>query len=104
FVGCAATNAAPYWNSSNGTNLVTAKGYVPEAPWNDSCLNPAWATYIESLAPLVGYSAPTSPEAACNFVYNNWQAINAGQISAGGQQFVIAYIIDSVGAGGGASN
>lgn len=26
-----------YWNSSNGTGQVSAKGYIPEMPWNDSC-------------------------------------------------------------------
>ena len=33
--------ASPFWNASNGTNgsfiQTSAKGYVPEWPWNDSC-------------------------------------------------------------------
>jgi subtilase family serine protease len=33
---------ANYWNPSNGTNEESAKGYIPEVAWNDSCTNP-WA-------------------------------------------------------------
>lgn len=33
---------ATYWNASNGTNQESAKGYIPEVAWNDSCANP-WA-------------------------------------------------------------
>ena len=33
---------ATYWNSSNGANEESAKGYIPEVAWNDSCANP-WA-------------------------------------------------------------
>ncbi|MGO9088061.1 MAG: Ig-like domain repeat protein [Candidatus Sulfotelmatobacter sp.] len=31
-----------YWTSSNGTNEESAKGYIPEVAWNNSCANP-WA-------------------------------------------------------------
>ncbi|HMG84132.1 MAG TPA: Ig-like domain repeat protein [Terracidiphilus sp.] len=35
------SSAAPYWNSTNsGTNGSSAKGYIPEVPWNDTCTNP----------------------------------------------------------------
>ncbi|HVJ51555.1 MAG TPA: S53 family peptidase [Aliidongia sp.] len=26
-----------YWNATNGTTLGSAKSYIPEIPWNDSC-------------------------------------------------------------------
>ncbi len=33
-------NAATYWNAtSNPTTQASAKGYIPEATWNDSCTN-----------------------------------------------------------------
>jgi hypothetical protein len=32
-------NYAPYWSASNGTNLASALGYIPEMTWNDSCTN-----------------------------------------------------------------
>jgi subtilase family serine protease len=33
---------AKYWNPSNGANQESAKGYIAEVAWNDSCTNP-WA-------------------------------------------------------------
>ncbi len=33
---------ATYWNATNGTNQESAKGYIPEVAWNDSCTN-AWS-------------------------------------------------------------
>jgi Pro-kumamolisin, activation domain/Bacterial Ig-like domain (group 3)/Abnormal spindle-like microcephaly-assoc'd, ASPM-SPD-2-Hydin len=29
-----------YWNTANSTTLATAKGYLPEVPWNSTCTNP----------------------------------------------------------------
>jgi hypothetical protein len=29
------TNPTTYWNSSNGTNLASARGYIPEGAWNE---------------------------------------------------------------------
>jgi subtilase family serine protease len=105
FHGCAASDAAAYWNTSNNaTNQSTAKGYVPETPWNDTCLNPTWTTFIQSVAPLFSLSAPSNPEAACNFIYNKWYFMNQQNVANGGQQFVLASFVDTVGAGGGASN
>ena len=106
----APTQGSPaYWNTSNnGTTGASAAGYVPEIPWNDTCLNPIWASYIQSLAPLVvqatGASAPTNPEAACNYVQNNWYAINQQQITTGYAPFILATYVDTVGGSGGASN
>ena len=31
---------AKYWNTTNGTQLQNAKGYMPEVPWNSTCTNP----------------------------------------------------------------
>jgi subtilase family serine protease len=88
-----------YWNTSNnGTTGESAAGYVPEIPWNDSCLNPIWASFIESIAPLVGISTPTNPEAACNFVQNNWSTIYQKD------SVMLANFVDTVGGSGGASN
>src|SRR6185503_1434564 len=34
-------NPLTYWNMSNtSATLESAKGYIPEVPWNDSCDNP----------------------------------------------------------------
>jgi subtilase family serine protease len=52
------TNPAQYWNSSNTSGTqASAKGYIPEITWNDSCTNAVWGT-------LGGFS--TNAEANCN--------------------------------------
>jgi subtilase family serine protease len=38
------TNAATYWNTTNNSNQASAKGYIPETTWNDSCTNAIWET------------------------------------------------------------
>ena len=34
-----------YWNASNGTGYGSAKGYIPEQPWNDSCASEINSTF-----------------------------------------------------------
>jgi len=90
--------AAPYWNSANAANGSSAIGYVPEVPWNDTCANPFTVAFLEGWATNQDYTGSvTDAESGCNFVYNDWQTIddNAG--------VDLAYIIDTVGGGGGAS-
>jgi subtilase family serine protease len=99
------SSPGPYWNTSNNsTTGVSAAGYVPETPWNDTCMNPIQAAFLESLANLTGPSVPSNPEAACDYVQNYWYQINAAQENAGYGQFVIAYFVDTVGGSGGASS
>jgi hypothetical protein len=45
-----------YWNSTNGKQDQTAKGIMPEVPWNSTCTNPL-------VVPLFG---ATSAEELCN--------------------------------------
>lgn len=67
-----------YWNSANNpTTQQSAKGYIPETTWNDSCTN--------SLAVTLGYGS--TAEQACN---------NSQMLQAGG--------VNSTGGSGGASN
>ncbi|HET6179067.1 MAG TPA: Ig-like domain repeat protein [Candidatus Sulfotelmatobacter sp.] len=67
-----------YWNSTNSASTQqSAKGYIPETTWNDSCTN--------ALAVTLGYGS--TAEQACN---------NPQMISAGG--------VNSVGGSGGPSN
>jgi hypothetical protein len=103
FQGCLSSNAATYWNTSNSSQQSSAKGYVPETPWNDTCLNPIWRSYFQSIAPLFGYTAPANAEAACNFIYADWSAVNQKEEQSYGSQFVMAPWIDTVGGSGGAS-
>jgi Pro-kumamolisin, activation domain/Bacterial Ig-like domain (group 3) len=67
-----------YWNSSNNaTTQQSAKGYIPETTWNDSCTN--------ALAVTLGYGS--NAERACN---------NPQMIANGG--------VNSVAGSGGPSN
>lgn len=34
-----------YWNSGNGSGLGSAKSYIPEQPWNDSCASEIMAKF-----------------------------------------------------------
>ena len=60
-----------YWNSANNsTTQESAKGYIPETTWNDSCTN--------SLAITLGYGS--TAEQACN----NQQMIEKGGVNSTG--------------------
>jgi subtilase family serine protease len=48
-----------YWNSTNGTTYGSAKSYIPEIPWNDSC-----ASYL--VYNVEGYSSATGTSGFCN--------------------------------------
>ena len=66
-----------YWNSANApTTQLSAKGYIPEVPWNDSCTSAA----------LVFYGFSTSAITNCN----NPQLLDS--------------TVDTVGGGGGKSS
>lgn len=51
------TNPLQFWNNNNSSTGESAKGYIPETTWNDSCTNAVWGT-------LGGLS--TNAEANCN--------------------------------------
>jgi len=51
-----ASNASTFWNASNGTGVGSAKSYIPEITWNDSC---AASATTGSLATCAGV-APDS--------------------------------------------
>ena len=51
------TNPLQFWNTSNDpTTQASAKGYIPEIPWNSSCTNPLFSS--------AGFS--TNAETNCN--------------------------------------
>jgi len=51
----AGTNST-YWNSTNTTTFGSAKSYVPEVPWNDSCANTLIADYVTGSTVTYGSS------------------------------------------------
>ncbi len=54
----AGTNST-YWNSTNSSTYESAKSYVPEIPWNDSCASALISGYL-------GYSEPYGSTGFCN--------------------------------------
>ncbi len=97
--------AAPYWSASNSANGASALGYMPEIPWDDSCTNPLALPYFQSWATQLknaGFSAtsPTDAETACSFAVQWYTTILMGTSG----QTDISQFVNTVGAGGGASN
>ena len=64
-----------YWNTTNSSKGATAKGYVPEIPWNSTCTS----SYVISL------SADTTAEQFCNDTYDGQYEAYQGfvHVSAG---------------------
>jgi subtilase family serine protease len=48
-----------YWNSTNDSKFGSAKSYIPEIPWNDSC-----ASYL--VYHVEGYTSPVGTSGFCN--------------------------------------
>jgi subtilase family serine protease len=94
--GSSTCTAGTYWNSTTATNGSSAIGYVPETPWNDTCANPLTLSALQADASTAGDPSFTTPEGACNFVYNDSLQSDGGLGLSG--------LIDTVGGAGGVSN
>ena len=57
-----------YWSSGNGTYYNSAKSYVPEIPWNNSCASAV-------LAVFKGYGTGYGPSGYCNESYNSLSTV-----------------------------
>jgi subtilase family serine protease len=57
----AGTNST-YWNTTNTATYGSAKSYVPEIPWNDTCASVLGANYL-------GFSRTYGPRGLCNSAY-----------------------------------
>jgi uncharacterized repeat protein (TIGR01451 family) len=55
-------STSTYWSNGNGTYYNSAKSYVPEIPWNDTCAGMILANYW-------GYAGTYGPSSACNATY-----------------------------------
>jgi hypothetical protein len=51
-----------YWNATNSSIFATAKGYIPEIPWNTTCASPSLLTVFASN----GVPSFSSSEQLCN--------------------------------------
>jgi subtilase family serine protease len=73
------SNANSFWNAvgstdPTGATQVSAKGYIPETTWNDSCANTDWG--------LAGFSM--NPETNCNSADPNFQTAIVPEGGGGG--------------------
>jgi subtilase family serine protease len=84
--------ASTYWNTSSDSHGATAKGYIPEIPWNDTCTNPVEDAFINSF-----FSTTDSASTICNKIAN-------GAITSSGNAQGVLNLVNTVGAGGGKSN
>jgi subtilase family serine protease len=63
---------ATYWNATNGTFFNSAKSYIPEMPWDDSCAN-------VPLSNFVGFAVPYGTGGFCNSAFGaNFLIVAAG--------------------------
>jgi subtilase family serine protease len=69
------TNAT-YWNTGNTANYASARSYVPETPWNDSCTGSLLAAYE-------GYTT-SGPGSFCNAAGGLLAAITGTATTAAG--------------------
>jgi len=70
-----ATNSS-YWNSTNTSTYASAKSYIPEIPWNDSCASTL-------LAKAEGYSVTYGTSGFCNSTTGKEYYLTTGSGSGG---------------------
>src|ERR1035437_2616406 len=92
------STASPYWSATNSsTTGASALGYIPEVPWNSTCVNPLVLSSLENDASIVGVSGVTDAESACAFLYDysgyiyNYYSVD------------LSWLVDTVGGSGGKS-
>jgi subtilase family serine protease len=71
----AGTNAQ-YWKSTNNSIFGSAKSYIPEIPWNDSCASTLIAT-------TVGFNVPYGKNGFCNSATGKADFLTTGAGSGG---------------------
>jgi subtilase family serine protease len=76
FSDTASGTNATYWNAGNTANYASARSYVPETPWNDSCTGSLLTTYE-------GYTA-SGPGSFCNTAGGLLAAITGTATTAAG--------------------
>jgi subtilase family serine protease len=84
---------ATYWNTSNdATTLASAKGYIPEAPWNGTCTNPFLVASLNSANSF-------------NLTATEWcDDIGTGFYTFGADENFFLSLVDTVGGSGGVSS
>ena len=93
--------AAQYWNTTNNaTTGASAKGYVPEVPWNDTCAGTFGFQVTQLIASDLGVPGVDDAELGCNFAASAYYD-RLVYYDFGGYE--MAYLVDIIGGSGGAS-
>ena len=66
-----------YWSSTNSSTYGSARSYIPEIPWNDSCASSLLATYN-------GFTATFGANGFCNSAIAKQQGLQAVGAGSGG--------------------
>lgn len=94
---------SPYWASSNtapagaSNASISAMGYVPEMPWNETCSNPFMLPLLIQLAVDLDVSNVVNTEQSCNLIADNLSTLDSEYPYA-------VDLLDVAGGGGGVSN
>ena len=75
---------ATYWNTTNGSSLASAKGYIPEMVWNDSCDDGHDPNYFTLCAPNTLLPTVSADGGGVSTVYAtpSWQTLNVTGLNA----------------------
>ncbi|MEI9974543.1 MAG: hypothetical protein WDO73_22350 [Ignavibacteriota bacterium] len=68
---------AQFWNSTNTATYGSAKSYIPETPWNDSCAGSLLSQYL-------GYNTPYGSNGFCNSTTANQDGLLSVSGGSGG--------------------
>ncbi len=76
------TNESPtfwqtYWNTTNGTGFGSAKSYIPEVPWNDSCAMELMSQFY------TGSTLTYGTTGFCNSTFGKAEFLSTGSGSGG---------------------
>lgn len=50
-----------YWSNKNGASLGSAKSYIPEIPWDESCASKVLIQYLGAAGPITYCNEPNNP-------------------------------------------
>lgn len=68
------TSSSKYWDTANAADFSSAKSYIPEIPWNDTCANPKVLDALQKLG-----ATDTDTESLCNDASrSSWVSVVGG--------------------------
>lgn len=77
FADSAGSIQSSYWSEANSSTYASAKKYIPEVPWNNSCASPLIAVYL-------GYSTTYGSDGSCNGTEAKYPALLSNSGGSGG--------------------